>query len=83
MTLTTPVTASEPYDADAPPVTVSMRSMITDGMKFKSTPPPWFVATWRIESTSVNVRVPKYGFKPRRFAIVVPTKNEPLPVVAA
>ena len=36
----TPPIAPEPYDAEAPPVTVSRRSMRIVGMKFRSTPSP-------------------------------------------
>jgi hypothetical protein len=36
----TPPIAPEPYDADAPPVTVSTRSIKIVGMKFRSTPSP-------------------------------------------
>src|SRR6188768_184369 len=37
--LTTPATASEPHWADAPPVTISTRSMMFEGRVERSTPP--------------------------------------------
>src|SRR5690349_5471823 len=77
----TPATAPDPYAADAPPVTESTRSMRIDGMKFRSTPSPWLVGTKRRVFTRVSVRLPKYGFRPRRFAIVEPVKKLALPVV--
>ena len=40
-----------------------------DGMKFRSTPSPWFVGTKRGVFTSVSVRLPKNGFRPRRLAM--------------
>src|SRR5690606_24597411 len=39
MTLTAPATASEPYAADAPPVTTSSRSTRPLGTRFRSTVP--------------------------------------------
>ena len=41
--LTTPEMAPEPYAAEAPPVTISVRAMRMDGMKFRSTLSPWVV----------------------------------------
>jgi hypothetical protein len=49
---------------------------------FRSTLPPWLLGTKRRELTRVSVRVPKKGFRPRRFAIVEPTKNADPPFVA-
>src|SRR4051812_29559521 len=55
--------------------------MRIDGMKLRSTPSPWLVGTKRRVFSSVSVRLPKYGFRPRRFAIVEPVKKFALPVV--
>jgi hypothetical protein len=43
--LTTPEIASEPSAADAPPVTISMRSTLRLGIELKSTLPPSFAGT--------------------------------------
>ncbi len=82
MMLTTPEMAPEPYAAEAPPVTTSMRWMRFDGMKFRSTLSPCVVGMKRRESTSVSVRVPKNGFRPRKLASVDPMKNALPPVFA-
>ncbi len=50
-------------------------------MKFRSTPSPWLVGTKRRPLTRFSVRLPKNGFRPRRFAIVEPAKKFALPVV--
>src|SRR3954469_19749155 len=55
--------------------------MRIDGMKLRSTPSPWFVGTKRRVLTSVSVRLPKYGFSPRRLAMVEPVKKFALPLV--
>src|SRR5689334_23572265 len=55
--------------------------MRIDGMKLRSTPSPWLVGTKRRVFTSVSVRLPKYGFRPRRLAMVEPVKKLALPVV--
>src|ERR1044071_6145399 len=55
--------------------------MRIDGMKLRSTPSPWFVGTKRRVFTRVSVRLPKYGFRPRRLAMVEPGKKFALPVV--
>ena len=81
MTLTTPATASEPYAAEAPPVTTSMRAMSMEGTTLRSTAPPELVGTKRSELMSVRVRVPKKGFKPRRLANCAPMLKFPKPDV--
>ena len=54
---TTPATASEPYTAEAPPVSTSMRSMNCAGMVFMSTAiEPGLPDTKRRPSTSTSVR---------------------------
>src|SRR5262245_18420813 len=55
--------------------------MRIDGMKLRSTPSPWLVGTKRRVFTSVSVRLPKYGFSPRRFAMVERVKKFALPDV--
>ena len=83
MTLTTPAMASEPYAADAPPVTTSMRSTSIEGISVRSTALPSEFGTTRRVSTSVNVRVPKNGFRPRRFASCAPTLKLPTPTLVS
>src|SRR5579862_1447104 len=82
MTLTTPAMAPEPYAADAPPVTVSMRETRTCGTRFKSKLSPWLLFTRRCPLSSTSVRLPKYGFRPRRSAMNEPVKKFELPVFA-
>lgn len=76
MTLTTRATASAPYTAEVPPVTISIRSISDVGMLFRSTsevPPEPFrpdrEPTWRLPSTRVRVR---YSPRPRRLAKLTP-----------
>src|SRR5688572_1467127 len=71
--------ASEPYCAEAPPVTTSVRSTSIEGISVRSTAPPSVVGTTRRVSMSVSVRVPKNGFRPRRFASCAPTLKLPIP----
>jgi hypothetical protein len=74
-TLTTPAIAPEPYVAEAPPVTTSMRCTRFDGMEFMSTTSAWFdEETTRRPSIIVSVREPKAGSMPRRLAMVLPMK---------
>src|SRR6478736_5828825 len=72
MMLTTPAMASEPYAADAPPVTVSTRWIMIDGIRLRSTWPPSDVGMKRRVLTRVSVRVPKVGFRPRKLAYCEP-----------
>src|ERR1044072_902251 len=55
--LTTPPTASEPYDAEAPPVTTSTRLISNCGNWLMSGTPVTFAPTTRWLSSSVNVRM--------------------------
>src|SRR3546814_4803510 len=72
MTFTTPDTASEPYWADAPPVTVSTRSTISVGIRLRSTVTgtPSLLAgddgTMRLPFTNTSVRCPP---RERRSAV--------------
>ncbi len=54
---TTPLTASEPYTAEAPPVTMSARCSSIDGTKSASTSPCGVVFITRLPSNSTSVRV--------------------------
>ena len=75
----TPATASEPYAADAPPVTISVRSSSSGGIRFRSTLAVSVLAIWRRPSTSVSVRPAPSA---RRFAICAPTLKLPKPFVS-
>ncbi len=57
MKLTTPPTASEPYDAEAPPVTTSTRSISNCGNRLMSGTPVTLAPTTRCPSSSVSVRI--------------------------
>ena len=70
----TPPIASEPYTAEAPSVSTSMRSTAAVGIELMSTPPPWKLTT-RWPSTSTKVRLDP---KPRRPTRVWP---EPPPLL--
>src|SRR3546814_11416798 len=82
MTFTTPDTASEPYWADAPPVTVSTRSTISVGIRLRSTVTgtPSLLAgddgTMRLPFTNTSVRCPP---RERRSAVA----RAGLPVLVA
>ncbi len=69
MKLTTPAIASEPYTAEAPPVTTSTRSISAGGMLFRSTTPSVLAPTMRRPLTSTRVRE---GPRPRRSTVAVP-----------
>ena len=64
--LTTPAMASEPYTAEAPPVTTSTRSMRPAGMVPMSTTPELDEAGTRSPSTRIRVRC---GPRPRRSRV--------------
>ena len=66
---TTPATASDPYAAEAPPVTMSTPSMSACGMAFVSTGPSRIPETKRLPSTSVSVRCAP---RPRRSSMFLP-----------
>ena len=66
---TTPATASDPYTAEAPPVSTSTRSMSAVGMLLMSTEPPWVVGTARVPLMSTRVRLEP---RPRRSTVAVP-----------
>src|SRR5690349_22319098 len=69
MKLTTPPTASEPYEADAPPVTTSTRFTSSCGNWLTSVTPVTFAPTTRWPSSRVRVRmVPR----PRRLSELKP-----------
>ena len=70
--LTTPATASEPYTADAPPVTISTRWISEGGMTFTSTTPLPFAGTRRRPSSRTSVEVVP---SPRNWTLPCP----PLP----
>jgi len=67
--LTTPATASEPYAADAPPVTTSMRSISIAGIRLTSTVPREELGTKRRPLTSTSVREAP---RPRRSSVRAP-----------
>ncbi len=75
---TTPAIASEPYAADAPPVTISVRSMSRLGMRLRSAEPSRVVGAKRRPSSRISVRVTP---RPRRFTICAPTLKLPKPFV--
>ena len=57
MKLTTPPTASEPYEAEAPPVTTSTRWTSSCGKRLMSGTPVMLAGTTRWPSSSVRVRM--------------------------
>ena len=69
MKFTTPEMASEPYTAEAPPVTMSIRSMIGAGMRLMSTAPEVPNGGKRLPSISTSVRLEP---KPRRLMVAAP-----------
>ena len=70
MKLATPLTASAPYRAEAPPVTTSTRSIMLAGSMLRSTPEvPGMEGTWRRPSTRVRVRCTPI---PRRSSALMP-----------
>ncbi len=52
-----------------------------EGTRVTSTPPPVVVGTTRWVSIRVRVRVPKKGFRPRRFTSWAPTLKLPRPTL--
>ncbi|MNN17033.1 hypothetical protein D3C81_1302010 [compost metagenome] len=75
MKLTAPAMASEPYTADAPPVTISTFSMSASGMVARSTTPSELAGMKRRPLTRVSVRLAP---RPRRLAVSTP---EPPPLL--
>ena len=69
MKLTTPPTASEPYDADAPPVTTSTRFTSSCGNWLTSVTPVTLAPTTRWPSSRVRVRIVP---RPRRLSELKP-----------
>ena len=69
MKLTTPPTASEPYDAEAPPVTTSTRLISSCGNWLTSVTPVTLAPTTRWPSSRVRVRI---GPRPRRLSELRP-----------
>ena len=65
---TTPATASEPYTAEAPSLSTSIRSIIAAGMLLRSTEPPRPGAQ-RLPLTRTRVRFEPI---PRMLIVVVP-----------
>ena len=76
MKLTTPATASEPYTAEAPPVTTSTRLTSIWGSESTSTVPPWLDGATRRPSTRIRVRAAP---RARRFSVLELPLPEPLP----
>ena len=70
MKFTTPASASEPYTADAPPVTTSTRLIRFAGMAFRSVRPVLVAGTKRRPLISTRVRS---GARPRRSTVAVPS----------
>jgi hypothetical protein len=69
MKLTTPLTASDPYAAEAPPVTTSTRSISDSGSSEISTAPVRVAGTTRRPSSNVSVRLAPM---PRRLTKLAP-----------
>ena len=69
MKLTTPATASEPYTAEAPPVSTSMFWIREFGIELISTVPPEVVGVTRVPLISTSVR---FEPRPRRLTVAVP-----------
>ena len=73
MKLTTPVTASAPYTADAPPVSTSTDLINLTGIEPTSTAAePADPPTWRRPLTKVRVR---FAPKPRKFRMFAPSEK--------
>ncbi len=79
MKFTTPATASDPYAADAPPVTMSVRDIIASGIRLMSGRPRTPDGTMRWPSSSVSVRLTP---TPRRFRNPCPDPEKLIVVVA-
>ena len=77
MKFTTPLTASAPYTAEAPPVTISTRSVSPVGSSVISTPPVRIDGATRWPSRSTSVRLTP---RPRRLRKLAPELKPLRPV---
>ena len=74
--LTTPATASDPYTADLPPVTISIRSIRSVGIVLTSTVKlPGDAETWRRPFCSTSVLSTPSPRRSRKFTPAVPMKR--------